>query len=275
MVHDQEVIIVIKYIKGDIFSSPAQVLVNTVNLDGVMGKGIAFQFKKLYPDMFKKYQMFCEKNMLDIGKLWLYKSEEKWILNFPTKRHWRNSSKLEYIEEGLKKFVATYKEKNITSIAFPKLGCGNGGLEWKVVKPIMDEYLKNLPIDIYIYEDEYMTGKEFKNIKEMKRWLSQYPRDLSFLEFKDDIFTLSKLESIDISNIDEEKMIDFWSILKNAGFISTDDIASNEMILFNLASKLEYTIPCQMSNGLHGSVKNALQLRIASEDKICQNQMSI
>lgn len=275
MVHDQEVIIVIKYIKGDIFSSPAQVLVNTVNLDGVMGKGIAFQFKKLYPDMFKKYQMFCEKNMLDIGKLWLYKSEEKWILNFPTKRHWRNSSKLEYIEEGLKKFVATYKEKNITSIAFPKLGCGNGGLEWKVVKPIMDEYLKNLPIDIYIYEDEYTTGKEFKNIKEMKRWLSQYPRDLSFLEFKDDISTLSKLESIDISNIDEEKMIDFWSILKNAGFISTDDIASNEMVLFNLASKLDYTIPCQMSNGLHGNVKDALQLRIASEDKICQNQMNI
>lgn len=158
MVHVQEVIIVIKYIKGDIFSSPAQVLVNTVNLDGVMGKGIAFQFKKLYPDMFKKYQMLCEKNMLDIGKLWLYKSEEKWILNFPTKRHWRNSSKLEYIEEGLKKFVATYKEKNITSIAFPKLGCGNGGLDWEVVKPIMDEYLKNLPIDIYIYEDEYMIG---------------------------------------------------------------------------------------------------------------------
>lgn len=144
----------IKYIKGDLFSSPAQVLVNTVNLDGVMGKGIALKFKKLYPEMFKKYQSFCENKMLEIGKLWLYKSETKWILNFPTKIHWRNPSKIEYIEKGLQKFVAMYREKNITSIAFPKLGCGNGGLKWEDVKPLMDHYLKNLPIDIYVYEDE-------------------------------------------------------------------------------------------------------------------------
>lgn len=75
----------IKYIKGDLFSSPAQVLVNTVNLDGVMGKGIALQFKKLYPDMFVKYQNYCEKKLLDIGKLMLYKSDNKWILNFSKK----------------------------------------------------------------------------------------------------------------------------------------------------------------------------------------------
>lgn len=152
----------IKYIKGDLFSSPAQVLVNTVNLDGVMGKGIALQFKKLYPDMFAKYQIFCEKKLLDIGKLMLYKSDNKWILNFPTKKHWRNPSTLDYIEAGLQKFVETYKDKNITSIAFPKLGCGNGGLDWNVVKPVMDEYLKNLPIDIYVYEDTFESGKNTK-----------------------------------------------------------------------------------------------------------------
>lgn len=138
----------IKYIKGDLFSSLAQVLVNTVNLDGVMGKGIALQFKKLYPEMFKKYQAYCEQKLLQIGKLQIYKTPNKWILNFPTKNHWRNKSKMEYIEKGLQKFVDTYADRGITSVAFPKLGCGNGGLEWQEVKPVMDRYLKNLLIDI-------------------------------------------------------------------------------------------------------------------------------
>lgn len=89
----------IKYIQGDLFTSPAKVLVNTVNTDGVMGKGIALKFKKLYPDMFKKYQSFCDNKLLDIGKLWIYYSPNKWILNFLTKKHWRNKSEYEYIEK--------------------------------------------------------------------------------------------------------------------------------------------------------------------------------
>lgn len=265
----------IRYIKGDLFSTPAQVLVNTVNLDGVMGKGIALQFKKLYPEMFKEYQFFCENKMLEIGKLWLYKSDNKWILNFPTKIHWRNPSKLEYIEKGLQKFVDTYKDKNITSIAFPKLGCGNGGLKWSDVKPIMDKYLKNLPIDIYIYEDQYVTGKEFKNIKEMKSWLSRYPKDLSFFEFKNDIEMVAEKEKIDIKPIKEEVISDFWSILKHSGFISKNNNIVNEQVIFDLASELDYVIPCQISNGLSGNAIDALQLRLSSEDDICQNQMSI
>lgn len=176
----------IKYMKGDLFSSPAQVLVNTVNLDGVMGKGIALQFKKLYPDMFKQYQFYCEQKMLQIGKLWIYKTPNKWILNFPTKNHWRNKSKMEYIEKGLQKFVDTYIDRGITSIAFPKLGCGNGGLDWKDVKPVMDRYLKNLPIDIFVYEDQFDQKKEYMDIEEMKSWLSSVPEDLSFYEFKKD-----------------------------------------------------------------------------------------
>ena len=142
----------IKYIKGDLFSSPAQVLVNTVNLDGVMGKGIALKFKKLYPEMFTKYQKFCENKMLEMGKLWLYKSEKKWILNFPTKKHWKNKSEYEYIDEGMKKFVETYKDKGITSIAFPMLGCNNGGLEKDIVLQIMTKHLikcENLIVEIY------------------------------------------------------------------------------------------------------------------------------
>lgn len=264
----------IKYIKGDLFSSPAQVLVNTVNLDGVMGKGIALQFKKLYPDMFVKYQSFCENKLLDIGKLWLYKSDKKWILNFPTKKHWRNPSELEYIEKGLQKFVDTYKEKNITSIAFPKLGCGNGGLQWEIVKPIMDNYLKNLPIDIYVYEDQYDTGKEFKNIKEMKKWLSQYPKELSYLEFKNDIIDISGEKDLSVSSISEDMFVEFWDILKNTGFISIDDSPSK--LLFSLSSHLEYIIPCQTSLGLEGKMLESLQLRLPSgENNLWQNQMNI
>ena len=141
----------IQYIEGDIFDSPAQVIVNTVNTVGVMGKGLALSFKQRYPNMFEKYKKVCENKLLTIGKLMMCYEADHWILLFPTKEHWRNPSKMEYIEEGLKKFVQTYAEKNITSIAFPRLGCGNGELDWNKVKPLMEHYLKDLPIDVYIY----------------------------------------------------------------------------------------------------------------------------
>ena len=139
------------YLKGDLFSSPAHVLVNTVNTVGVMGKGIALEFKNRYPEMFKVYQKTCDDKLFDIGKLLLWKMNEKWILLFPTKKHWRSPSKLTYIEKGLEKFVQSYEKLGIESIAFPKLGCGNGGLDWDDVRPIMEKYLKNLPIPVYIY----------------------------------------------------------------------------------------------------------------------------
>ena len=142
----------ITYVVGDLFTSPAKVLVNTVNTVGVMGKGIAKDFKRVYPEMFAEYQAHCEHGLLDTGKLWLYKTPHKWILNFPTKKHWRKPSKLEYIEAGLRKFADTYDAKGIVSISFPMLGCGNGELDWeRQVQPLMDEILRPLPIDIYIH----------------------------------------------------------------------------------------------------------------------------
>lgn len=256
----------IKYVKGDLFSTPAQVLVNTVNLDGVMGKGLALQFKKLYPDMFLKYQEYCEKKLLDIGKLWLYKSNNKWILNFPTKNHWRNPSKIEYIQKGLDKFIDTYQEKGITSIAFPKLGCGNGGLEWKEVKTLMDDKLKNLPIDIYIYEDQFKNEKEFKNIEEISEWLHSFPKDLSSLEYKKDLEMQAKRMSCSLTDIDDEIIEEFWYTLKNSEFLREDEKKTDDFSkLYNLTSKLDYVIPCQISNGLKGTITNALQLRLPSE----------
>ena len=102
--------------------------------------------------MFKKYKSFCQRDMIKIGVLYLWTSEDKWVLNFPTKDHWRYKSKYSYIEEGLLKFVDTYKEKGIDSIAFPKLGCSNGGLEWSRVKEMIETHLGELEdIDIEVY----------------------------------------------------------------------------------------------------------------------------
>ena len=154
----------IKYIEGDIFSTPAQTIVNPVNTVGVMGKGLALDFKKRYPEMFNRYKKICEMKQLTTGKLMLYYAPDHWILLFPTKEHWRNPSKLEYIENGLAAFVKKYSDKDIQSIAFPKLGCGNGELNWEDVKPIMEKYLSNLNIDVYIYI-QVSGRKQFLSIK--------------------------------------------------------------------------------------------------------------
>lgn len=146
----------IKYVEGDILEAKTQVVVNTVNCKGVMGKGLALQFKKKYPAMYNDYKQKCEKEKITIGHLDLYKEIPRyWILNFPTKKHWRNKSKLEYIEKGLREFKDKYEEWGITSIAFPRLGCQQGGLNWNDVKPLMEKYLKYLPrlkVEIFSYK---------------------------------------------------------------------------------------------------------------------------
>lgn len=146
----------IKIIKGNIFNSQTQTIVNTVNCVGVMGKGIALVYKLRYPNLFEKYQELCKKRLIDIGKLWLYKEETDapWVLNFPTKKHWKYPSQYSYIEAGLQKFVDTYKEKGIKSIAFPLLGANNGGLDSDKVLNLMTTYLSqcDIPIEIYLYD---------------------------------------------------------------------------------------------------------------------------
>lgn len=127
----------------DIFSTDKLMLVCPVNCNGVMGKGLALQFKQQYHDMFQKYKTICQNNLLNIGKLWIYKNDnyQHQILCFPTKFNWWQPSKVEYITEGLQKFVDTYKEKNIISISFPLLGTGCGGLNNQEILSIMTDYL--------------------------------------------------------------------------------------------------------------------------------------
>lgn len=127
----------------NIFDSDKDMIVCPVNCVGVMGKGLALQFKKLYPDMFEHYIQICKQDLLVPGRLWIWKSNglTKDVLCFPTKYNWWLPSKMEYIEDGLKKFVNTYKSKNIKSIAFPLLGAGCGQLDNEEVIKIMEKWL--------------------------------------------------------------------------------------------------------------------------------------
>lgn len=225
------------YIEGDMFESPAQVLVNTVNTEGVMGKGIALTFKKIYPDMFDKYRSFCEHRQFNVGQLYLYKTPGKWILNFPTKTTWRKPSELVFIEQGLDKFVKTYREKGIKSIAFPKLGCGNGNLNFDTqVKPLMDKYLGDLnDIDIYVYLQNFSTDVEHEKISVMKKWLRTNIQNISLNEFIRDIKEYSdSIANVTIKDgylIFEEQWIDNLYILQFLEYIRKNNIVVKEDVM--------------------------------------------
>ena len=141
-------------IKGNIFNSKCQTIVNTVNCVRVMGKGLALEFRYRYPEMFNDYVKKCKANLIKTGELTIWKQSTPWIINFPTKNHWKNPSKIEYITDGLDFFANNYKRWDITSVAFPRLGTTNGKLEWPIVRKVMYESLKNLDLNIEIYEYE-------------------------------------------------------------------------------------------------------------------------
>jgi len=200
----------IKILKGNIFTSNYQTLVNTVNCVGVMGAGIALEFKFRYPQMYDRYYELCQQNMIKIGLLWLYKtSNERIVLNFPTKQDWRYPSKIEYLEKGLEKFLETYNEKGITSIAFPVLGASNGGIEEVVALNIMDRYLSkaNIPIEIYkydpsAYDDLYIEFKkiflstDLTKLKERTKLRANYIAKLKDALADDSIRSLSRLATV-------------------------------------------------------------------------------
>jgi O-acetyl-ADP-ribose deacetylase (regulator of RNase III) len=138
--------------KGDLFESSAQTLVNTVNTVGVMGKGVALGFKQRFPEMYRDYVQRCELGLVKLGEPYLWQPlVEPWVLNFPTKGHWRKPSRLEDIVSGLEYLQAHYRAWGVTSLAVPPLGCGYGGLEWRVVGPTLYEHLSRLDIPIELY----------------------------------------------------------------------------------------------------------------------------
>lgn len=275
----------ITYMSGDLFRSPANVLVNTVNTVGVMGKGIALKFKRIYPEMFEAYRNHCERGNLQIGQLLLYKTPNKWILNFPTKKHWRNPSKEEYIDAGLGKLAACSAEMGLTSIAFPELGCGNGELDFETqVRPLMERHLGRLSVPIFIY----MRGAkpdppEHRDVRSIKRWLRSEPSALPFDEVWPDVLnivsqqrefgTLSKGNRFEVAATTDpatltitlrgrttcilhEELLSFWQQLRDFGLthggIAPDpQFASYLLPVFAALPYVEPVMLSASSRGLH------------------------
>ncbi|MEW6110000.1 MAG: macro domain-containing protein [Nitrospirota bacterium] len=151
----------IRIMVGDLFESKCQTLVNTVNTVGIMGKGIALEFKKRFPEMFDDYVKRCSEGKVKLGEPYLYKRlTPPWILNFPTKEHWRSVSNLSDIVKGLIYLERNYKAWGITSMALPPLGCGYGQLEWKIVGPTLYRHIQKLDIDVELYAPNGTPGEE-------------------------------------------------------------------------------------------------------------------
>jgi len=145
------------FTQGNLLDSDAEALVNTVNTVGVMGKGIALMFKEAFPENFKAYEDACKEQDVQVGRMFVTERHEligpKWIINFPTKKHWRHPSKIEWVEDGLEDLKRIIVENNIRSVALPPLGSGNGGLDWNEVRPRIEAALGDLHnVEIIVYE---------------------------------------------------------------------------------------------------------------------------
>ena len=248
-----------------------------------MGKGIALRFKHIYPDMFKSYRDHCEHNRLTIGSLYLYKTPHKWILNFPTKEHWRNPSRPDYIEKGLQKFVSIYSELGITSIAFPALGCGNGELDYETqVGPLMEEYLGHLSLPTFIHLGRpFSEQPEHRETKRIEAWLRSEPSALPFDEvWRDILIVLSQKNefrtrvkqstysvcateeppSLSITSptktfrINSEDLVAFWQQLRDYGLTHRSIAPEHRHLsyLMPVFAELPYVHPVAVSDSTTG-----------------------
>jgi len=218
--------------KGNIFTTNCHTIVNTINTVGIMGAGIAYEFKLRFPEMFEKYKNFCENGQIKIGNLWIYKLTKydnenyEYILNFPTKQHWEYPTKIEYLELGLQKFIDTYKQKGILSIAFPLLGASKGGLSEEQSINIMKKYLKkiDIPVEIWYFDpnakdDLYEDFKDkFLNldtniIKEQSKLRIDFINKIKVALQRDDINSISGL--LRVKGIGDNSLEKSFRFIKN------------------------------------------------------------
>jgi len=156
----------IHFTEGNLLDARVDALVNTVNTVGVMGKGVALMFKEAFPANFKAYRAACQRGEVQVGRMFITEGPRmaggpKWIINFPTKKHWRGKTKIEWIDHGLDDLVHVVRERGIQSIAIPPLGCGNGGLEWSNVRPLIESKLRQLDqVEVTIFE----PTREYQNV---------------------------------------------------------------------------------------------------------------
>ncbi len=147
----------IRSTRGDLLKAEAEALVNPVNCVGVMGKGLALQFKKAFPDNFEAYEAACKRGEVGPGRMFVFDTGRliypRYVVNFPTKRHWRDKSRIDDIWTGLGALVAEIRDRDITSIAIPRLGSGLGGLDWSQVRPLIENWMAPLAeVEVLIFE---------------------------------------------------------------------------------------------------------------------------
>lgn len=164
----------IRYTQGNLLEDSSEALVNTVNEVGVMGKGIALMFRERFPESAKAYEAACKDKQVRVGRMFVTKTPAlwgpRWIINFPTKKHWRHPSKLEWIRTGLRDLVRVIQENEIRSIALPPLGCGNGGLEWSLVRREIEAALADLPeveATVYAPTGEYQNAPKREGVRDL------------------------------------------------------------------------------------------------------------
>lgn len=228
--------------KGNIFTTECQTIVNTINCVGFMGKGIAYEFKLRFQDMFETYKKLCDNKQIDIGKLWIYKIPEnmnykyRLVLNFPTKKDYKDSSEIVYLEKGLQKFIDTYEEKNIKSIAFPILGASNGNINTNTSIQIMQKYLNKIEIPIEIWHFDPKASDDCYDDFKAK-----------FLSLSDDIIKKESNLGIDfirkikmalnsnyihsMSGLLDAKGIGDKTLIKSFNFIKNFDVNKQENLL--------------------------------------------
>lgn len=267
------------YVVGDLFESPAKVLVNAVNSAGVMGAGNAAEFKRFYPAMFEDYAALCRDGRLTLGTLWLYRTTHKWVLNFPIHEHYRSPVGLDALESGLQKFVATYADQGITSISFPMLGVGQGRLDWaREIRPLMEAYLNPLPIAVYIHRDDVTTP--FQTVvrgstRGVRAWLEGQPKQLEFATLWRDLNRMIKQTQEFTTLVDKARfrvgldnnrkalvvltgapqplflsqtmLNDLWLYVRSAGYILPHNLPNGLDVhapyVFALLAKLDYLRP--------------------------------
>jgi O-acetyl-ADP-ribose deacetylase (regulator of RNase III) len=164
----------IEFTRGNLLEAKVDALVNTVNTVGVMGKGVALMFKEAFPKNFKSYESACKQKEVRVGHMFVTETGDligpKWIINFPTKQHWRGDSKMEWIDAGLEDLKRVIVEKGIRSIAIPPLGSGNGGLKWEEVRPKIEAALGSLSnVSVIVYEptDQYQNVSKRSGVENL------------------------------------------------------------------------------------------------------------
>jgi O-acetyl-ADP-ribose deacetylase (regulator of RNase III) len=186
--------------QGNLLESKADALVNTVNCVGIMGKGIALQFKQAFPENFKHYERACRAGEVRLGKMFVVSTDSllppRYIVNFPTKDHWKNRSRLESIESGLQDLVVKVRELGIESIAIPPLGCGNGGLEWGQVRSLIKAAFDRLPdVEVLVFEPQGAPAVDRMTVSDQKPTLTRARAILiKLIEGYQTVYRLTKLE---------------------------------------------------------------------------------